>query len=161
MNFKINFLLVYFFIIKIDFKIIYLRLVIMEEDQVVPQLNQNNQENKKKKNILVVPSQIDDYNYDHNHDDDDDEIEDEDIVLVLEFLILNRQAQAIFKYGDINQITELYPFEEQPIRQNPRNTNLSFEDIQNISTQINIPIILERMDLLETNTYYIIFEQRI
>jgi len=134
----------------------------MEEDQVVPQLNQNNQENKKKKNILVVPSQIDDYNYDHNHDDDDDdEIEDEDIVLVLEFLILNRQAQAIFKYGDINQITELYPFEEQPIRQNPRNTNLSFEDIQNISTQINIPIILERMDLLETNTYYIIFEQRI
>ena len=144
----------------------------MEEDQVVPQLNQNNQENKKnhntnKKNITVPnhndnfiqdEEEVELYQNDINNDDDDDD-EFDDIVLVLEFLILNRQAQAIFKYGDINQLTELYPFEEQPIRQNPRSRNLSFEDVQTISTQIDIPTILERMDLLETNTYYVIFEQ--
>tara|TARA_Y100000590_G_C15345196_1_gene872985 strand:- start:191 stop:628 length:438 start_codon:yes stop_codon:yes gene_type:complete len=145
----------------------------MEEDQVVPQLTQNNKEKKKNHNInknnLVVPNHNDNFIQDEEEvelyqneiNNDDDEFDDIDISLVLEFLILNRQVHAIFKYGDINQLTELYPFEEQPIRQNPRNRNLSFEDVQTISTQIDIPTILEKMDLLETNTYYVIFEQRI
>ena len=132
----------------------------MDEDHVVPQLKQNNNKiNNKKNNNLVVPNKDEISIEDEGQDEEAEPI---DMVLVLEIIIKpNLQVQTSLIYKDINQLIEEYPFEDQPIRTNPRNLNLSINELQEIQSHINIITILERMDLLETNIYYVIFEQRI
>tara|TARA_B100001093_G_C26726543_1_gene970206 strand:- start:837 stop:1268 length:432 start_codon:yes stop_codon:yes gene_type:complete len=142
------------------------------DEQVVPQLNSNS--NQKDNQVLIVPNNeldptledqrqldINSELINNNNYESDDNIDDVDIALVLKFLIIDNQLNINFEYSDINQLTELYPFEEQPIRQNPRSRNLLFEDFRSISSLINLHSIIERMDILETFIYYIIFEQRI
>jgi hypothetical protein len=143
----------------------------MEEYHVVPQLiqdiKQSNNDKSKKNDIQIVPEynniieKEEDIVIVYENDELYNELEDIDIVLVLEMKKLsNSPIHATFMYGNINEITETYPFEEQYIEQDPRSLNLTIVDIQTIRNHINIPTIIETMNLLEISIYYIIFEQR-
>ena len=147
----------------------------MREDQICPLIE--NQINLVSKhiykdryvpelfNILEIEEDLDLNNIQNNHIqltelDDDMDVDVIDICLVFEVIkFSNTEINVLFKYLDINQIIEYYPFEEQNIRLNPRNTNLTTNNIIEICSYMNINNIIERMNLLATNQYYVIFEQ--
>lgn len=142
----------------------------MEEYHVVPQLIQvmkQSNNNSNHNDIQIVPEHNNIIEKEeeivilYENDELYNDLEDIDIVLVLEIKKLSdSQMQGTFMYSNINEITEIYPFEEQYIEQDPRNLNLTTEDIQTIRNHINIPTIIETMNLLEISIYYVIFEQR-
>ena len=91
---------------------------------------------------------------------DDDMDEEPDISLVFEIRKLeDSEFNLRFRFLDINQLVEIYPFEENYTRFNPRSNNLTINQIIEMSSNIDMYNIIDTMNVLETNQYYVIFEQ--